>query len=146
MASRRPVLAAAERVVAADPTLVWALVADPARLHEWAGVRTVGYMGTELPRAGHNVFVKGRLWPRKPWRIEIESWDAGTAVVCLVHIGRDPMRFEIHVQPEVEPDRIATRIRLVERVDVPSALRLATEAITARHLSRMLSRIQKDTE
>ncbi len=57
-ASKRQVLAAAERVFDADPANVWAMIADPSRVGEWAGVVMVGYMGTELPKVGHNLFVR----------------------------------------------------------------------------------------
>ncbi len=145
MSERATIASIAERVIDLDPTRVWALVADPARLGEWAGVVTVGYMGTELPQPGQRVFVRSRLgpFPGRQHRIEIESWQAGSAVSCLVAAAGEPTKFDLMISPRVEPDHIATRVRLEQRSEVPSwAKSLARWWIDMR-LRRMLNRIER---
>lgn len=125
MSRRKQIVSVAEHIVDADPTSVWSLVADPERIAEWAGLRLVGYMGTELPRSGHNVFVvrKRPLLKGRPRRVEIESWDAGSGIHCVVHTEPEITGFELTIHPEVESDAILTRVRLVQRTHVPAALR-----------------------
>lgn len=136
----------AERVLAVDPTAVWALVADPARVGEWAGVATVGYMGTELPKTGQAVFVRTRRWQRsdKARRVEIESWEAGTGYRCRVERSnaRSPMLFEVSIKPEVSADGIATRIRLTQRMNAPSLVAGMLCRYVSARLERKLDRIE----
>lgn len=124
----------AERVFKVDPTRVWALVADPSRVGEWAAVETVGYLGTELPKVGHAVFVRTRRWqaPTRARRVEINRWEAGSAYQCTVQPGRfaESIQFEINVTPEVTGDGVATRVRLTQRLVIP--------AFSARLLSRFV--------
>ncbi len=142
MAERRAVVSIAERVIQSDPARVWSLLADPERVAEWAGLVTVGYMGTELPQAGHHVFVK-RKYGRQPRRVEIESWNAGAGIRCLVHTEPDPTEFELTIHPEVESDHIETTVRLRQRVSVTPALVLAASWWVARQLERKLDRIER---
>ena len=120
-AGKRQVVSVAERVLDADPTRVWALIADPERVGEWAGVTMVGYMGTGLPKTGQSVFVRSKRWGRltKTRRIEIEGWDAGAGVRCRIHSagGGAGMRFDMAIKPQVTNDGIATKVRLEHRMD-----------------------------
>jgi hypothetical protein len=145
LSDRRAIAVSAEQIINADPTRIWALVADPARLGEWAGVATVGYMGTELPKPGQLVFVKARhgLLPGRQHRVEIKTWQAGSAVTCTVDSGANPTRFELRISPRVEHERIATRVRLEQRSEVRQVLvPIAHWWIDAR-LRRMLNRIAR---
>jgi len=145
LSERRAIAVSAEQVIDADPTRIWALVADPARLGEWAGVATVGYMGTELPKPGQRVFVKARrgFLPGRRHRVEIKTWQAGSAVTCTVDSAAAPTRFELMISPRVEHERIATRVRLEQRSEVRQMLvPIARWWINAR-LQRMLNRIAR---
>lgn len=129
-ANRRQLVAMAERVLDVDPARVWALLADPERVGEWAGVTVIGYMGTELPQSGQSVFVRSARWRRlaRTRRVEIEAWDAGASVRCLVHSDRSAsvVGFEVSIHPEVTHDGIATTVRLVQRMEVaPSTYAVA---------------------
>lgn len=145
--ARRQIVCVAERVLDADPALVWALIANPDRVGEWAGVTMLGYMGTELPEAGQSVFVRASRWGKlaKTRRVEIEAWDAGASVRCLVHIDRSPAKvgFEVTIHPEVAHDGIATTIRLVQRMDVPGAAVVVARWWIDMQLKRKLDRIAK---
>ncbi len=143
MAERRAVLAVAERVIDSDPAQVWSLLANPERVAEWAGLVTVGYMGTELPQTGHNVFVKRKYGRREPKRVEIESWDAGAGIRCLVHTEPEPTGFELTIHPEVESDRIETTVRLKQRFHVAPALVAVGSWWVTRQLEKKLDRIEK---
>ena len=143
--ARRLVIAAVERVIGADPTKVWALVADPDLIGEWAGVETVGYMGTELPKPGQSVFVRrSRIRVgAKTRRVEITDWDAGTTVTCLVETDRSAIRFEIGIRPEVMRDQIMTRVRLTQRVETSSGVAPLVGWLLRRSLNKKLGRIEK---
>ena len=143
MVARQTVMSVAERVIAADPTQVWALVADPGRIPDWAGVRLVGYMGTELPQVGQSIFIRSRLWRAEPRRVEIESWDAGAGNKCLVHGGDEPIGFELTIHPEVGTRRIDTTVRLVQRSPVAAFLQASARGWVDRQLLRKLDRIEK---
>ncbi len=144
-ASKRQVLAAAERVFDADPANVWAMIADPSRVGEWAGVVMVGYMGTELPKVGHNLFVRPLWWRRlaRTRRVEIEAWDAGAKVRCRIHDNRwfAPIGFELSVRSEVVDDGIATRVRLVQRMDVAPPIAGVVGWWADQQLRRRMNRI-----
>ncbi|MEA2002441.1 MAG: SRPBCC family protein [Actinomycetota bacterium] len=135
-----PLFCAVERVFSADPTRVWALVADPARVGEWAAVEAVGYLGTELPKVGQIVFIRTRRWqsPTHARRVEIEAWDAGSGYRCNVEIGRvaTSISFELRVIPEVTGDGVVSRVRLAQRLELPPAY----VSLLRRHLSRQLER------
>lgn len=137
----------AERVVGVDPTAVWALVADPARVGEWAAVTIVGYMGTELPKAGQAVFVRTRRWRRsgKARRVEIESWEAGAGYRCALEsrLLRQPVGFEVTIKPEVSGSGIATRVRLTQRMVSSQAVARVLQRYVAGRLEKMLDRIER---
>lgn len=143
MGQRHNVHAVAERVIPIDPTRVWSLLGDPARLGEWAGVRPVGYLGTELPQPGQSVFVQRPGPGRRSSRVEIESWSAGERIVCLVDVAPEPVRFEMIIHPEVGHEAIATRVRLEQRVSVPVLLAAPAQWWVERQLERKLNRIVK---
>lgn len=148
MSRRERIVSVAERTIDADPTAVWSLVANPERIAEWAGFVLVGYMGTELPSPGHNVFIlpKRRLYRGRPRRVEIEAWDAGAGIRCVVHTEPEPTRFELTIHPEVQPEAIATRVRLVQRSQVPAASRLLAQWWVERSLADKIERIGKAVE
>lgn len=134
-----------ERVFPVDPTGVWALVADPSRVGEWAAVETVGYLGTELPQVGHIVFVRTRRWqaPSRARRVAIDRWEAGSGYRCTVQQGRfvESIQFEISVTPEVTGDGVATRVRITQRMEVPAiSVRLLSHYVTRRS-ERILDRL-----
>jgi len=135
------VAATVERVLDVDPAAVWALVANPERLSDWAGLEMVGYLGTEMPRPGHIVFV--RRASREPVRVEIESWDAGTGISCLVHAGSEPTRFRMELHPEVGRGSIATRIRLQQKSPVRPYLSAGAQWWIERRLISKLKRIER---
>jgi uncharacterized protein YndB with AHSA1/START domain len=142
MDGRRTVVVA-ERVIDADPTRVWSLLADPERIAEWAGLALVGYMGTELPRPGQSVFVKRRRPWSRPRRLEIENWDAGAGIRCVVHTGQSPTSFDISIHPEVESERIETKVRLTQRSAVPRYAEVAAAWWIERQLERKLDRVEE---
>lgn len=139
----------AERVLAADPTAVWALVADPARVGEWAAVTTVGYMGTELPKTGQAVFVRTRRWQKadNARRVEIDSWEAGAGYRCTVEsrLSRSPLCFELSIKPEVGADGISTRVRLTQRMETSAAIAAMLRRFICGRLERALDRIETAT-
>ena len=142
MARRQEIVSVAERLVAADPTLVWSLLANPERISDWAGLRMVGYLGTELPQAGQSVFVEGQGPRAKSRRVEIEAWDAGTGIKCIVHTEPEPTGFELTIYPEVQHGSIATRVRLVQRSHVVGWMAPGVRWWIDRQLERKLDRIE----
>lgn len=145
MGRRRAVACRAERVIDADPSRVWALVADPERLRDWAGVVTVGYMGTELPKPGQRVFIRSRFagMPGRQRRVEIESWRAGSAVSCALETRSTPTRFDLKIEPEIGAERIATRVRLAVYAEVSVWLDVVGGWWIETRLRRMLNRIAR---
>lgn len=143
MSERQTVISIAERLIDADPTRVWALLANPERVADWAAVTMVGYLGTELPQTGQSVFVQGRGRRAKPKRVEIESWDAGAGIKCIVHTEPQPTGFELTIHPEVEHESITTRVRLVQRSHVPAYLQVGARWWVNRQLTRKLDRIER---
>jgi hypothetical protein len=148
MGQRDRIAAVAEAVIEADPTRVWSLVANPERIADWAGFELVGYMGTELPKPGQSIFLspQRRLHRGEPRRVEIEGWDAGARITCVVHTEPDRTGFELTIHPQVEPDSIATRIRLVQRSYVPIVLKIAAQRWLERRLMVKIDRIRKAVE
>jgi len=136
-----------ERVISADPTRVWALVADPARVGEWSAIEAVGYLGTELPKVGQIVFVRTRRWqsPTRARRVEIEAWDAGSSYRCNVEIGRvaTSISFELRVTPEVTGDGVVSRVRLAQRMELPRLYVPVVRGHLNRQLERKLDRIAR---
>lgn len=145
MVSRRAIACRAERVIDADPSRVWALVADPERLAVWAGVVTVGYMGTELPKPGQRVFVRSRhgFLRGRQRRVEIEAWRAGSAVSCAVATRSVPIKFDLKIEPEVGPERITTRVRLLHHSEVPAWCGAVAYWWISTRLRRMLDRLER---
>ena len=70
----------------ADPASLWALVADPERVGEWAPVQFVGWMGREVPEIGHAFFATFRKGadPSSAVRFEIVDWAAGHQYRCSI--------------------------------------------------------------
>jgi hypothetical protein len=136
----------AGRVISVDPSLVWALVADPARTGEWAAVETVGYMGTELPKPGQAVFIK-RSWQRRSRarRVEIENWEAGSSYRCNVATPpfRTPVEFALHITPEVTGAGIATKVGIDEALQLPRLAVAPVRLYVRWALERKLDRIAK---
>ena len=133
-------------MVAADPTSVWALIADPGRVGEWAAVTAVGYMGTELPRVGQVVFVKTSRWQteNRARRVVIDAWDAGTGYRCSIErVGKGTICFEVTIKPEVSGAGIATRIRLSQRMSVAPLLIPLGRSVVRRRLLRRVDRIER---
>lgn len=129
-----------------DPSAVWALVANPARVGEWAGVRTVGYMGTELPDVGQAVFVANRLFPtRRARRVEILEWEAGHRYRCGMPDGRaaSERRFGVVVTAEVEPEGASARLAIEYVAEVGSWLANVWRGGAVRRLRRMLDRVER---
>lgn len=135
-----------ERVLPVDPSLVWALVADPSRAGEWAAVETVGYMGTELPKPGQALFVK-RRWrgESRAHRVEIEDWEAGTSYRCKVAtpLLAEPLVFSLEVKSEVTGSGIGTRIRIDERMELPRSAAALIRWYEQRAIERRLDRIAR---
>ena len=143
------VLSSAESVLAADPAQVWMLVADPSRVGEWAALETIGYMGTELPRQGQVLFVRTRRWqrPAAARRVEVEEWEAGSRYRCVLEPSRsvNAATLEVVIHPEPTGEVVATRIRLMQRMEAkPQAARMV-QWIVDRRLERMLDRIERAT-
>ncbi|NNF63846.1 MAG: SRPBCC family protein [Acidimicrobiia bacterium] len=81
----------------ADPAAVWALVADPERIAEWAPVVFVGWMGTNLPAVGQAFFISWLTDGAR--RFEIDEWEAGRRFRCVVD--RPAGHFEVLVDTTV---------------------------------------------
>ncbi len=128
------------------PSAVWALLANPSRVGEWTGLRTVGYMGTELPSVGQVVFVAGRLVSsRRARRVEILDWEAGHRYRCALPDRRlfTERRFEVAVTAEVEPGGAAARVELAYGAEVVAWLATPWRVVAARRLGRMLDRTER---
>lgn len=140
------IVCVAERLISADPARVWALVADPMRAGEWAAFDVVGYMGTELPKTGQIVFLRTRRWRPGPRsrRVEVQHWEAGSRYRCEVQAdGRKPVCFEIGVTPEATGGEIVTRVRVSQRMELTGSFPWILRRYVARHLERLLDRIEK---
>lgn len=109
----------------ADPARVWALVADPARIEDWAPVHSAGFLGTELPDIGHTVFIKfSRLSdPKSALRFRITEWDAGHRYRCEIdgiRLGEDH-HLDVIVTAEVDGGVPAADLELRYFAEVPPA-------------------------
>ena len=149
-ARRIHVLCTAERVVETDPARVWMLVADPARVGEWGAVAAIGFMGTELPKSGHVVFIRTRPWQRSQSarRIEIEEWDAGTGYSCKLGSYRfaDDVTFGVAIHPEPAAGGVSTRIKLTQRMEAAPQLASWLQNHMNRRLERLIDRIERATK
>ncbi|MDJ0498063.1 MAG: SRPBCC family protein [Acidimicrobiia bacterium] len=147
---RTHVLCTAERVLGTDPARVWMLVADPARIGEWAAIATVGFMGTELPQSGHVVFVRTRRWqrPKSARRIEIEEWEAGAGYSCKLGSYRfaDEVTFGVEIHPEPAGGGVGTRIRLAQRMEAAPLLASWLQSYGNGRLERLIDRIERATQ
>lgn len=141
------VFSSVERVLEADPARVWMLVADPSRVGEWAAVATVGYMGTELPREGQVVFVRTRRWqrPAAARRIEVEEWEAGARYRCVLQPSRLVPRatLDVEIHPEPAGDTVATRVKLIQRMEARSPAASGVQWLVDRRLLKLLDRIDR---
>ncbi len=105
-------------VSGADPATVWALVADPERVAEWAPVRFVGWMGREVPDVGQAFFVTldKHADPSTALRLEIVEWVAGHSYRCAIgppdeRPGTDEL-IEVSVTTELRDHRPVARFDL----------------------------------
>ena len=99
-----------------DPSAVWALLADPSRITEWAPVRDADFMGTELPGVGHTAFVRvgRRAKPEASWRCRIVAWHAGTHYACEMDTPglASHQRLDVSVAAEIEEGHPSARVAL----------------------------------
>lgn len=146
-ARKARIMCEVQRTIAADPAQVWALVADPMRVGEWAPYAVVGYMGTELPKTGQVVFLQTRGWRPGPRgrRVEVKNWDAGSRYRCEIQVenGGTPVLVEVGVTPEVTGSAIATRVVLAQQQEVPEGSARMLHWYLTRRLERRLDRIEK---
>ena len=147
---RTHILCTAERAVETDPAKVWMLVADPGRIDEWAAKGTVGFMGTELPKSGHVVYVRTRRWqrPTAARRIEVEEWDAGTGYRCKLGSYRlaDDVTFGVEIHPEPAGSGVWTRIKLTQRLEAAPQMERLIRRYVNRRLHRLIDRIERATQ
>lgn len=145
MNERRKIASIVDRVIDVDPSRVWALVADPERLGDWAGVVTVGYMGTELPKPGQKVFIRSRnpVTRGKHRRVEINSWQAGSAVSCRVDSRFGPVRFDLVIKPLVESGGIETEVEMLAQLEVVPVVAPIAQRWLDWRLRRMLGQISR---
>lgn len=105
-----------------DPARVWALVADPARIGEWAGVKFVSYMGKEIPERGAAFFatLRPRARAENALRFEITEWEAGHRYRCAITgpgIG-DEREVEIAVDSFLASGVPTTELTITHRAQV----------------------------
>lgn len=126
------------------------LVADPARVGEWASVATVGFMATELPKSGHVVFIRTRRWqrPKSARRIEVEEWDAGAGYSCKLGSYRlaDDVTFGVEIRPEPAGGGVATRIKLTQRMETAPRLATWLQRYANRRLRRLIDQVERATQ
>ena len=143
------VVCAAQRVLEVDPARVWTLVADPARVGDWAAIETVGFRGTELPKTGHVVFVRTRRWQRRASarRVEVEQWEAGASYRCKLQPSRliKAASFDVAIHPEVTSSGVATTVKLVQRMETSPVAAGVVRWYVDRRLQTTLDRIDKAT-
>jgi hypothetical protein len=128
---------------------VWTLVGDPGRVSEWAAVATVGFMGTELPKRGHVVFVRTRRWqrPAAARRVEIADWEAGEGYSCKLGSYRfaDDVTFAVEIHPEPGGGGVGTRVKLTQRMEAASSIAAWLQNYGDRRLERLIDRIERAT-
>lgn len=131
----------------ADPAAVWALVADPARIEQWAPVRQIGYLGTELPGVGHVFFLAFRpsTSEDRARRFRIAEWDAGHRFRCDVEGSRllGSERVDVIVTSEVEEGRPGTNFEIRYRADAPPWVAPVLRVIVGRVLRRAVENVQR---
>lgn len=142
---RRIVVGDRRRYEDVDPAAVWTLLADPSRIGEWAGVETVGYMGTELPAVGHIVFIKTGRFQKSAGarRVVVESWDAGTGFRCKVDGVRVVGDFvlEVRLTSEVGHAARSALLEIRQAAEVPRRLEAVWRAWASHRVKRMLDRV-----
>lgn len=130
-----------------DPAAVWALVADPERFSEWAPVRQVGFMGTELPEVGQAFFVtlRRRTDPRNALRFEIAEWEAGHRYRCTIRGSRWASREQIDVivTSEVDAGTPTANFELRYVADVPAWLVPLRRFEVRRRLHRAVGSVER---
>lgn len=108
----------------ADPSAVWALVADPERISEWAPVHQVGFMGTELPEVGHSFFLtlRKKTEAARAMRFEIAEWEAGHRYRCSIQGSKlvENEQVDVIVTSEVDQGRPAANFELRYSADGPA--------------------------
>jgi hypothetical protein len=131
----------------ADPAAVWALVADPERISEWAPVHQVGFMGTELPAVGHSFFVTLRkgVDASKALRFEISEWDAGHRYRCTIQGSRvaEVEQIDVIVTSEVDEGRPAANFELRYAAEVPAWLAPIRRYEVRRRLHRAVESVER---
>lgn len=131
----------------ADPSAVWALVADPERIAEWAPVRQVGFMGTELPQVGHAFFVtlRKKAEAAGAMRFEITEWEAGHRYRCSIQGSRlvENEQIDIIVTSEVDEGRPAANFELRYSADGPAWLAPARRFVVRTRLHRAVESVAR---
>ncbi len=119
---------AAESIEGVDPARVWAFVADPANVTRWAPVHEAGFMGTELPNAGHTLFLHRdrRARADRAWRCRIDEWEAGHQIRCSLETPglAEEQSITIVVETRGTGAHAAAALSVGYRGDVPPLLAL----------------------
>jgi hypothetical protein len=107
-----------------DPAVVWALVADPAKIDEWSGAHLVGYMGRELPAVGSAFFATWRAGApeQRAVRFEFTEWVAGNSFRCAMspgRLGRD-RHVQVAVESVLDPGGAHSHVEIVHVAEVPA--------------------------
>ncbi len=136
----------ARDIAHADPARVWALVADPGRAGEWAPLRVVGHMGTELPAVGHAFFATWRRLAsdRRAVRFEFVEWVAGRSYRCAMSPGPGvaEREVEVRVQSVVESAGARTRVEIRYRAEAPRWAAAAYRLFASLRIRRALDGIE----
>ncbi len=95
-----------------DPSVVWTIMGDLARLDEWAPTEKTQWAG-DLPEAGEVFPTLLKIgWRRYPVTCEVLNWEAGRRY--RLKLGGLPMsenvEVECRVEAMVEPDRTGSRV------------------------------------
>jgi len=119
-------VSAGQRMDGVDPARLWAFVANPKNISDWAPVRAAGFIGTEVPGVGHTLFLHRRRGARneRAWRCRIQAWEAGHRVTCALETpgAATEQRLELTVGTHGTGDHPAASVRVAYRGDVPRLL------------------------
>lgn len=141
----RVVAHGAREIPEADPARVWALVADPVRIGEWAPLRVVGHMGTELPAVGHAFFANWRRASpdERAVRFEFVEWVAGRSYRCAMSpaAGVEDREIEVRVHSVVESAGATTRVEIRHRAETGRWLAPGYRLLATRRIERALDSI-----